>query len=73
MSNAEKTRKIGEAAVKAAEAEFEGKPYAVIVIVRQLPDAGMPINVATNITSGKPDVLRIMEEARVAVRGPLIV
>lgn len=69
----EKTRQIGEAAVKAAEAEFAGTPYAVIVIVRQLPDAGMPINVATNITSGKPDVLRIMEEARAAVRGPLVI
>ena len=73
MTHGEKTQKIGQAAVKAAESLFEGKPYAVIVIVRELPDAGMPINVATNITSGKPDVLRVMEEARAAVRGPLIV
>lgn len=69
----EKVRAIGEAAVKAAEAKFDGKPYAVVVIVRELPDAGMPINVATNITSGKTDVLRTIDEARAAVRGPLIV
>lgn len=66
-------RRIGEAAVKAAEAQFEGKPYAVIVVVRELPDSGMPVNVATNITSGKRDVLGILEEARNAVRGPLII
>jgi hypothetical protein len=65
-------RRIGEVAVRAAEAEFRGGHFAIVVIVRELPWAGMPINVATNVSSGKDDVLRVVEEGVTALRGPLL-
>lgn len=57
-------RKIGQAAVRAAEASFDGKQYAVVVIVRELPFPGMPIDVATNINTGKEHILMVLDEAQ---------
>lgn len=62
-------RRIGEAAVKAAERQFLGKQYALVVIVGEVGTSGSPINVATNITSGKEHVLRLLQEGLHVVRG----
>lgn len=66
----EKTREMGDAAVKAATAiANDGGKYAIIVVVCEIPFAGMPINVATNITSDKRHVADILREAVNVVRG----
>lgn len=65
----EDVQRIAEAALKKTVEEFGLRQYAVVVIVRELPFAGLPINVATNITSGAGDVLRVVREAVDAIRG----
>lgn len=62
-------RRIAEAAKLAAELQFDGEQYAVVVIVRKLPFAGLPSILVTNITTGAAHVLRIVDEARAGVPG----
>lgn len=62
-------RKMTDDAVRAAMAAAPpSEKYAVVVIVRQLPFAGMPVNVGSNITSGARDTIRIMKEGISAVQ-----
>jgi hypothetical protein len=60
---------IGEVAVGAAlQAIGPNRHVAVIVVVHPLGEKGAPVDIATNITSGAPDVAALLEEAVVMVR-----
>lgn len=63
--------RIAQLAVQAAQAAFADKSYAVVVIVRESPDGKQQI--ASNITSGRADIVRVMAEATNAVRGSGVV
>lgn len=59
--------RICRAAVAAAQAAFGDKSYAVVVVVREIPDG--KLQVGSNITSGRPDIVRTLTDATAAVRG----
>jgi pyridoxine/pyridoxamine 5'-phosphate oxidase len=68
----EDCQRVARAALAAARADSQGKEFAVIVIVKQL-DEGSPIDVVTNITSGKATVLDTIKIATDGIRGPLLI
>lgn len=77
MTAKEEIHDIGRAGLEAALRKIDlqnalrvgKKQYAIAVVIREIPDAGMPINVATNVTSGKAHVLKLLDEARDVLRG----
>lgn len=69
----EDCKRVARAALAAATDDQQGnQKYAVIVIVRQI-DEGNPIDVVTNITSGKASVLETLKIASDGIRGPLLI
>jgi hypothetical protein len=63
----EDTKRAADLAVKAAAAAPQGKPIAVVVIVREIPDGAL--SVASNILTDRAAMLRILKEGSDAIRG----
>lgn len=60
--------RVGRAALLGAEAEFKGKEYAIVIVVRPLQAPGQQIT--SNITSGSYQIATVLTEAATqAVKG----
>lgn len=60
-------RRITLAALDAAAKRFEGKEYAVVVVVREIGGTG--INAGSNVVGGKEKMIRVLDEAAAKLRG----
>lgn len=60
-------RRITLAAIDAAGKTFQGKEYAVVVVVREIGGTG--INAGSNVVGGKEKMIRVLDEAAAKLKG----
>jgi hypothetical protein len=63
----EDLRRITLAAIDAAGKSFQGKEYAVVVVVREI--GGTQLNVGSNVVGGKENMVRVLNEAASKLKG----
>lgn len=63
----EDLRRITLAAIDAAGKTFQGKEYAVVVVVREIGGTGL--NAGSNVVGGKEKMIRVLDEAAAKLRG----
>ncbi len=63
----EDLRRITLAAIDAAGKTFQGKEYAVVVLVREI--GGTNLNVGSNVVGGREKMIRLLEEGANKLRG----
>lgn len=63
----EDLQRITKAAIDAGSAQFQGRDYAVVVVVREI--GGGQLNVGSNTMGGKASMIRVLKEAAEALAG----
>lgn len=70
MSDADLER-ITQAAIDGATAQFAGREYGIVVVVREI--GGGRLNVGSNVMGGRPAMIRTLQEATDALRGSSLI
>lgn len=64
-------QRITQAAIDGATAQFAGKEYAVVVVVREI--GGGRLNCGSNTMGGRATMIRTLDEAAAALRGSSLI